>query len=246
MCLLLFASSVCFGADVKQVLTRAGLVEREIPAGDAWRLANRNPVDYVVTDHAGQLAVTEQRNFRRPPSANVPFHGKSLLGTNNGEWGGTLSVVDTDGTATVLVPDNVVQLLPEQDALFAFTGLAHLGSDRGAVYRIADQDGQVTAQKLTLLPGAPAVVTAERNDRGYLAFLVVTTDGLVSFNPTYSEMKVLAIDQFWHGLYPNSTVLLDGQLVIGMRSGVAVISLAQVIGSGSRIRKLQYFSKPAP
>lgn len=103
MCLICFASSVCFGADVKQVLTRTGLVERAIPAGDAWRLANRDLVDYVITDDAGQIAVTEQRNFRRPPSVNVPFHGKTLLGTNKGEWGGNLSVVDADGTAAVLV-----------------------------------------------------------------------------------------------------------------------------------------------
>ena len=91
------------------------------------------------------------------------------------------------------------------------------------------------------------MVATERNDRGYFGFLVVTNDGLVSFSPGFSEMKVLAIYQFWHGLYPTSAHLLGNQLIIGMRSGVAVVSMDQNISLGStpRVKKVQYFSKKA-
>jgi len=87
----------------------------------------------------------------------------------------------------------------------------------------------------------------ERNERGYFAFLIVTNDGLLSFSPKFGGMKVLAIDQFWHGLYPTSAQLLNGQFIIGMRSGVAVVSLGQSIGMGSspRVTKIQYFSQKA-
>lgn len=247
MGLLLFASSSCFSAEIEEALSRAGLVESEMPSGNAWLAANRSLVDYVIATDAGQLTIKEVKNFRRPQETKVTFNGKLLIGANRGEWGGKLSVVDSDGTTYILVRDNIVQLIQEKDELFVFTGLAHLGSAQGAIYKLTGNKEDVNAEKVTLLPGAPAVVVIERNDRGYFAFLIVTNDGLVSFSPKSSEMRVLAIDQFWHGLYPTSAHLLGSQLIIGMRSGVAVVRMGQSVGMGSapRVTKIQYFSKKA-
>ena len=239
MCLLLFASCSCFGAELDEALSRAGLVESDIPAGDKWVAANRNLVDYVIANDAGKLTIREVEHFNRPRETKVTFNGKVLIGVNKGEWGGGLSVVNADGTSQLLIGTNVVQLIQEKDELFVFTGLAHGFSAHGALYKITRDKQGVSAEKLTLLPGAPETVATARNDRGYFAFLIVTDDGLLTFNPQYSEMKVLAIDQFWHGLYPNSAQLLNDQLIVGMRSGVAVVSMAPF----SRVTKVQYFSK---
>lgn len=247
MCLLLFASPTCFSGEIEDVLTRAGLVESKIPTGDAWTAANHALVDYVIADDAEQLAIKEVKNFRQRQDTKVTFNGKAFIGANRGEWGGNLSIVDPDGTAHILIRDNIVQLIQEKDELFVFTGLAHLGSAQGAIYKVTRGQGDVNTEKVTLLPGAPEVVAVERSDSGYFAFLVVTNDGLVSFSPKFFGMKVLAIDQFWHGLYPNSARVLDSQLIIGMRSGVAVVSMGQNIGMGSgrRVTKIRYFSKKA-
>ncbi|WP_090178782.1 MULTISPECIES: hypothetical protein [unclassified Duganella] len=245
MCALLFISPSCFSGEIEDALSRAGLVESNIPTGGAWLAANHNLVDYVVAKNAGQLTIKEEKNLHRPQETKITFNGKSLIGTNKGEWGGNLSVVDSDGTAHLLIRDNIVQLIQEKDELFVFTGLAHLASARGAIYKVTGNKEDVNAEKVTLLPGAPEAVAIERNDREYFAFLIVTDNGLISFSPKFLEMKVLAIDQFWHGLYPNSAYLLDNQLVIGMRSGVAVLSFRQIVGIGStpRVEKIQYFSK---
>ena len=245
MCFLLFASSTCFGGEIDEALARAGLVESKIPEGDAWYTANRSSLSYVIANDAGQLTIKELKNFHRPPDTRVTFNGKSLTGGNRGEWGGNLSVADPDGTEHILIRQNIVQLIPEKDELFVFTGLAHLGAAHGAIYKVTGDKEGLNAEKVTLLPGAPQVVAIERNDKGYFGFLVITNDGLVSFSPKFSEMKMLAIDQFWSGLYPTSALLLDSQLIIGMRSGVAVVSMGQGISvsSGPRVAKIQYFSK---
>jgi hypothetical protein len=171
------------------------------------------------------------------------FNGKLLIGINRGEWGGNLSLIDSNGTPHILIRKNVVQLIQEEDALFVFTGLAHGGNVQGELYKVTRNKKGVSAEKLTLLPGAPEAVATDRNDRGYFAFLIVTNDGLLTFRPQTSEMKVLAIDQFWNGLFPTSALLLDGQLIVGMRSGVAVIS--GQLRSGGRIKEIRYFSKKA-
>lgn len=87
--------------------------------------------------------------------------------------------------------------------------LTHFGSAQGAIYKIILDKEDVSAEKVTLLSGVPTVVTVERNERGYFAFLIFTNYGLLSFNPKFGEMTVLAIDQFWHGLYPTSAQLLN-------------------------------------
>lgn len=245
ICLLLFVSASCFGGEVDAALSRAGLVESKIPAGDALIAANHTMVDYVVANEAGQITIREVTDLRVPRDNKVTFNGKLLIGSNKGEWGGNLSVVGSDGTAHMLIRDNIVQLIQENGELFVFTGLAHGRSARGAIYKVTRDKEEVNAEKVTLLPGAPQVVAVERNDSGYFAFLIVTNDGLVSFSPEYLRMRVLAIDQFWNSLYPTSAHLLGSQLIIGMRSGVAVVSMEQSvnIGAGPRVAKIQYFSK---
>jgi hypothetical protein len=243
MCVLLFASCSCFATELEEALGRAGLVESDIPAGDKRTAAANSPVVYVVANDAGQLTIKEEMRFRRSPDTKVNFNGKLLIGRNRGEWGGNLSFVDADGTSHVLIGKNVVQLIQEKDELFVFTGLAHGTIVQGELYKVTHDKEGVSAEKLTLLPGAPEAVATDRNDRGYFAFLIVTNDGLLSFRPQSSEMKMLAIDQFWRGLSPSSALLLDDQLIVGMRSGVAVISGR--LSSGGSVTKIQYFSKKA-
>ena len=242
---LLLVSSSCFCGEIEDALSRAGLVESKIPTGDEWSSANRNLVDFVIAHDAEHLTINEVRDLRGPENRKIAFHDTLLISVNKGEWGGHLSVVGSDGNEHILIRDNIVQLVQEQDELFVFTGLAHMGSAQGAIYKITGNREDVSAEKVTLLPGAPQVVTVERNERGYLTFLIVTNDGLLSFNPKSGEMKILAIDQFWHGLYPTSAQLLDGQLIVGMRSGVAVVSIGQRLGIGSspRVTKTRYFSR---
>lgn len=243
ICLLCFASSSCFSGEIEDALNRAGLVETPIPTGEAWLAANHHLVDYVIANDAGKLAIKELKMLRQPQEIKLRFNGKTLIGENKGEWGGSLSVVSQDGTKQILIPENIVQLIQEEDELFVFTGLAHLFSAHGAIYKVVRDKEDVKAEKLTLLPGAPQVVIAERNDRGYFGFLIVTNDGLVRFTPKYLDLKVLAIDQFWSGLYPTSAQLVDNQLMIGMRSGVAVVSTAA--GIPIRVKQIQYFSRNA-
>lgn len=244
VCTIFFVANSCFGNEVEQALNRAGLVERKIPVGDAWSAANQNLIDYVIANDAGRVTVKEEKRLRNQDS-RVTFHDKHLVGSNRGEWGGNLSVVAPDGARKVLIADNIVQLVQEKDELFVFTGTAHGGIARGAIYKVSADKNGLSAEKLTLLPGAPAAVTVERNEGGYFKFFVVTNDGLLSFSPEFGVIKVLAIDQFWSGLYPSSVQLVDSQLIIGIRSGVVLVNIGADIGIGSKpsVTKIRYFSR---
>jgi hypothetical protein len=80
-----------------------------------------------------------------------------LVGTDNGEWGGGLSLVDANGVETKRVLDkNVIQLLPSKSGVFIFTGLLHLGRDEGAAWLYSKgSDGIWLIKKIADLDGKP-------------------------------------------------------------------------------------------
>ena len=86
------------------------------------------------------------------------FHG-TLLGTNNGEWGGELLFATSAGDVDILVKDNVHGIVKNDTGIFAFTGLAHMSANSGHIYKISQADsGDIRASDLGELPGAPSNV----------------------------------------------------------------------------------------
>ncbi|HEU4717980.1 MAG TPA: hypothetical protein VFU15_09105, partial [Bacteroidia bacterium] len=66
------------------------------------------------------------------------------------------------------------------------------------------------------LPEAPFCAAAgEKNE-----LLILSERHLFEFDPSDDSTHTLLKNGFWDLLYPNSMVLLDHQLYIGMRSGV--------------------------
>ncbi len=79
-----------------------------------------------------------------------------FIGTDRGEWGGDLTFVAKHGAKQVILSENVHALVRLGANIIAITGLAHMGSNRGVLYRtVRDATGVWKAEPWRVLPGAP-------------------------------------------------------------------------------------------
>lgn len=108
---------------------------------------------------------------RRPATApaeqevenqHLAAFGGTIVGRNDGEWGGEVAFKAPSGATYTVVADNSVGIFDMPYGVIAITGLAHLGINRGEVHLLSRPKGShVTATLLTRLPGAPCDVARE-------------------------------------------------------------------------------------
>jgi hypothetical protein len=90
--------------------------------------------------------------------------GGTLIGKDEGEWGGEIIFREPNGSIYTVVADNSHGIFTTPYGVVALTGLAHLGTNRGAVHLLSRAAGaRVTAAPLMQLPGAPCDVAQEGN-----------------------------------------------------------------------------------
>lgn len=93
------------------------------------------------------------------PKQSLPAFGGTLIGKDEGEWGGEVAFREPDGTTYTVVADNSHGIFEMPYGLIALTGLAHLGSNRGTVHLLSRAPGaRVSARPLMQLPGSPCDV----------------------------------------------------------------------------------------
>lgn len=95
---------------------------------------------HIEKQKLNRTAPTPDPLNARYASALVTLPTGWLVAFDLGEWGGALWWFDLQGEGTQLYYENVRQLLHFEDTIYAATGLAHLGSDRGAllIFSIGD------------------------------------------------------------------------------------------------------------
>lgn len=90
-------------------------------------------------------------------SSELKVEGGTLIGTNNGEWGGELYFRDLAGKKTRLVEDNILGIYRTSSGMVAVAGLAHLSLNWGRIYALeaSSTAGDWQASILLTLPGEP-------------------------------------------------------------------------------------------
>jgi hypothetical protein len=83
------------------------------------------------------------------------LHRGWVVGTDIGEFGGSLWWIDRRGRARHLVSANVRDIVQLGGDLYAVQGLAHLGSDQGSLIRIEDTPRGVQVHHALELPSYP-------------------------------------------------------------------------------------------
>jgi hypothetical protein len=155
-----------------------------------------------------------RRIIRRPPGI--------LIGFNRGEWGGALLWYSAAGALQgTLLSENVVEVLPGVGASIVFTGLAHLGGDRGRVVEIRENATRFTVGRSVDLKSAPRAVVREQAG----TMLIVTHKGLVRLALDFTAHPL--VDARWGMLYPSSVAVdAAGIVYVGMRGVVARLTPA--------------------
>jgi hypothetical protein len=137
--------------------------DRGIPRDPTW----------VITDGVGGVRVScrgnrwqwQGRTFSLRPELEVEAHALrfrtanmagELVGTDFGEWGGSLTWVPFEGTPVVLDRDNVHGLEYSEGGAIVLFGLAHLGFNYGYALRVArNVDATWVQTEIARLPGEP-------------------------------------------------------------------------------------------
>lgn len=139
----------------------------------------RNPMclmgDYQ--EYYGDYCSSEQSIIY--PSVAVQFKNKWLTGDNRGEWGGELVAFQGDKILSSLITKNIEDIYVIGEYAYVTSGLAHLSSNNGLIYRIKENNAAFEVEPFVRLPGAPRSSWKIKDD--YI--LINTVSGAVIFNP---------------------------------------------------------------
>jgi hypothetical protein len=79
----------------------------------------------------------------------------TLVALSAGEWVGGLFAVSKDGEASLIVDEDVHELIDWNGRLIALVGMWHMGMDEGRALEITREDGVWSAKFLHAMPGCP-------------------------------------------------------------------------------------------
>jgi len=138
----------------------------------------------------------------------------TLVGTNKGEYVGSLSLAGPNGAFVKrLLAENVIQLLPVKSGVLVFTGLLHLDADQGSVWlysKTSNNDWSI--KKLFDLDGYPRVVYSDNGD-----ILAVTGHGVSRVDQSLNLSKIASLP--FAQTLPNSlSEDARGRVYIGMNA----------------------------
>lgn len=144
------------------------------------------------------------------------------IGTNNGEWGGKLEVIQ-NGVPTELMKGNIVHLLPIGNQLYIIEGLAHMGMSQGSISVIEDMENPTKPRRITLLPDAPRLVYLDTTRIDFQPIIIVGNRSLMELNP-FEQLDILHWDGFWsYKMSPTSITRYQNKYLIGIPFGVVAI-----------------------
>ena len=151
-------------------------------------------------------------NGRPGPTINDPFRGGLMIPKSN-------PLNERLRGRFLVARGNVKFIFPYNDSLFFMTGLAHMGLNYGALYRLGIQKDSFTVSKSIDFNDAPMAMTVYNN-----TIYIATYQGFYIVNKQGKEQIITKL--FRGGLYPGSIAIADEHhIYVGMRGGYSVIDL---------------------
>jgi HEAT repeat protein len=148
--------------------------------------------DYEIShDEIGSLDEKEAPLLRFPvaakPSQRLTVDNGYFTATDHGEWGGETRFVDSKDHSHLVVTENTQALYRTSNGALAVTGVAHMATDVGAIYRLLKTaDGSWVGQKWRALPGAPRFSRVLKDGN----LFVSCNGGIVAISPD-GDMRLL-------------------------------------------------------
>lgn len=234
---LLLLPLVGYADDLSQQLLKIGFVEADVPSigSDRWHAANESFPSFFV--EVGNQLTIRRSTSEEEDRQQIIFEGDSVkyIGVDHGEWGGGLYLNEWSENGEPLLEGNIKSLVPIDKDLYVIEGLAHLTMSEGSVYVIRDYAHPKEPELFVELPDAPAATYVDYGENGLAQIIIVGAQSLMKLT-LGKRLDVVAQDTFWAALYPSSVVKYGDRYVIGIRSGVAVVS------PGAFREKIRYFT----
>lgn len=191
------------------------LESRPFSERQEWVNANWN-LTCQVSLKDGKLYVNKAG---KEPSNLYLVENGYLVGEDRGEFGGNITF--HSGTESYeILGENFRGFVKINNDIYVLTGLAHLGSFHGALYKLKMQDNKWIAEKTLDLGNCPETYVLTDDNTLY----VVTYQSLVEIKND-AITKILTPDAFEDGLSTNSAVYYNNMLVIGLRAGIYTYQL---------------------
>ena len=198
-------------------------VESAIPAvhSDEWLALNHSSPGFTVSLQNGELVIGR---YKAREDDTLKVNGGTLIGVDNGEWGGELLFQpdDTAAEPTQIVYGNINFIFRFNGKIYFTDGLAHLGLEWGMLYELLPRKrtGKFKIRKVLNLHSAPLAYTSYNNQllaATHKSFLVVENEKVTS---SFEDM-------FWNCLYPNSIAVFDHEnVLVGIRGGIVKLNLS--------------------
>jgi hypothetical protein len=143
-----------------------------------------------------------------------------LLGTNGGEWGGSLRWYSAKGDLKqVLLEDNVVAIIPAFGQFVALTYVGH--GSRGRAIEVLHRGGRFEIGRTVDLPGRPVAGDVEQEG----TILIASGKGLHRLSAEFALHPVL--EAAWWRLHPTSLALGNVTTAyVGLRGVVVELHLS--------------------
>jgi len=181
--------------------------------------------DCFIANHGEDIYITLENNvitraseYQHHEDVLRTAKGR-IVGANKGEWGGSVRFIPRFGAGYTLINDNFCGFYVINDRVFALTGLAHLTLDFGAIHELSYKNGKWTAQIILDLESEPkAYIVVDET-----LYVVTGKDLLIVKNDEI--VKSIPGRNGWFAAYPNSIVVADSTLYMGLRHGMFAIDL---------------------
>jgi hypothetical protein len=232
-------------------MKKLGFIEASLPKrnSDEWKVL-RESSPYFVGLENETLSITKGKFKRREP-IEVDTGFVKYIGVNRGEFGGGIYLNQYIKDKKPFFEENIIAMIPYQNDLYIFAGLSHgfRGiSERGAIYVMRNYQYPSQPVLLTVLHDEPVRVSLvipkyyheekqqwfEDEDAKSVEFVVLFQSSLVKFTldsrRKTPDLKFLAFDAIWDDLGLSSIVKYKNWYVIGVSSGVIVVSSTMRFG----------------
>lgn len=172
-----------------------------------------------INDVQGELCLQE---YKQESVHHINLAHYNFIGTDAGEFGGGIICAKYDGQSNDESPELVLSenclgflgLDADVPACYAFTGIAHMGIDRGGIYKIELLDDGYAINKLVDLGSEPLAFAMDGQN-----IIVATKKSLVSVDET-GKITELFVSDYWEALHVNSMLNYDEYYYFGTSSGI--------------------------
>jgi hypothetical protein len=193
--------------------------EAKIPQIDSgeWYLLNRTFDAYNISAGRGNLIVKKAKEVNH---CGLKIPGGTLIGINDGEFGGSLYFNSLDSTKkpVFIKSGNIKFLFGYKSKIYFIESLAHMSLGDGALFELVWKGDKFMSKKLLDFDDAPEAFTIYKDK-----FLIATHSGFCIVRNFKKE--VIVIDAFWKNLYPNSVAAINNKKIfIGIRGGIVSLN----------------------